>query len=173
MLRTVVVNALAGPGAGKSTLSYGLIAKLKAEGHRAELVTEYAKDLTWRRDFVALANQFEVTREQDRRLRDLVGQVDFIVHDTALPFGTIYAKAPYDEPWHVRRCWELFDSYRNFNVFVTRKKAYQTAGRNQTEAEAVELDKRIRALFDGRIDIEVEGKSDAVDQVYDALMALA
>jgi hypothetical protein len=50
---------------------------------------------------------------------------------------------------------------------------YQTAGRNQTEAEAVELDKRIRALFDGRIDIEVEGKSDAVDQVYDALMALA
>jgi hypothetical protein len=173
MLRTVVVNALAGPGAGKSTLSYGLIAKLKAEGHKAELVTEYAKELTWRRDFASLSNQFEVTREQDRRLRDLIGQVDFIVHDTALPLGVLYAKPPYNEEWHIRRCWELFDSYRNFNVFVTRKKKYQTAGRNQTEAEAVELDKRIRQLFDGRINIEVEGRSDAVDQVYDALMLLS
>ena len=174
MLRTVVVNALAGPGAGKSTMSYGLIAKLKAEGHKAELVTEYAKDLTYRRDFEALRNQFEVTREQDRRLRDLLGQVDWIVHDTALPLGLLYIPegSPYAGDWFRRRTWEMFDGYRNFNVFVTRKKAYQQYGRTQTEDEARILDQHILELFEGRIDFTVTGDSEAVDKVYAALMAL-
>jgi len=172
MPRTLIVNALAGPGAGKSTLAYGLIAMLKSKGHRAEYVPEFAKELTYQRDFVALANQHEVTKEQDRRLRDLLGQVDIVVHDTALPLALVYCSVSYRQPWFERRVWELFDSYRNFNVFVTRKKQYQTYGRKESEAEAHELDDRILQLFEGRIDLTVEGNDQAVERVYAALMAL-
>lgn len=169
-MRTIVANMVAGPGAGKSTLSYGLIAKLKSNGVRAELVTEFAKELTYRRDFAALANQFEVTREQDRRLRDLLGQVSVVVHDTALVLGLIYAQPPYTDEWNVRRTWELFDGYRNFNVFVTRTKKYQQYGRTQTEDESRQIDQRILDLFEGRVDLMVAGNEQAVDTVYQAIL---
>jgi hypothetical protein len=168
---TLIVNTVGGPGSGKSTLSYGLIAKLKAEGVLAELVTEYAKDLTWRRDFAALGNQFEVTREQDRRLRDLLGQVDIIVHDTAIPLGLIYCPEIYREPWFEKRVWALYESYNNFTVFVKRKKKFQQTGRNQTEAEAKAIDHKILDLFGpALIDLSVDGNTDAVDIVYHAIM---
>jgi hypothetical protein len=170
---TVIINALGGPCSGKSTLSYGLMSLLKSRGHRAEYVPEYAKELVYRRDFTKLANQFEVTREQDRRLRDLLGQVDWIVHDTALPLGIIYAKPPFDEEWNVRRTWELYDGYENFTIFVKRVKAYEAYGRNQTEAEAVALDDQIKNLFGpSRINLTLEGKEGNEEEAYKALMAL-
>lgn len=174
MSRTIVVNALGGPGSGKSTLSYGLIALLKARGHRAELAQEFAKELNYRRDWVTLANQDAVTREQDRRIRDLIGHVDFVIQDTALPLGIIYAQGEYAEgQWFARRVWELYDGYNNFTIFVRRVKPYQDYGRSQKEDEARELDQKIRDLFGPqRIDLLVDGDEKAVEIAYEALMKL-
>lgn len=169
-MKTVVVNAIGGPGSGKSTLSFGLVAALKARGHRAECVLEYAKELTYRRDWETLKRQDVVTTEQDRRIRDLIGHVDFVIMDTSLPLGIIYAPEPYQEDWFARRAWELFDGYNNFTIFVRRVKAYQTYGRSQTEGEAQEIDKRILKLFDGRIDLTVDGAEGSVEQAYESLM---
>lgn len=169
---TIVCNALGGPGSGKSTMSYGLIAALKARGHKAELVTEVAKELMYRRDFVALANQFEVVRQQDQRLRDLLGQVDVIVMDSSLPLGILYAPkdGPYAEEWFARRTWEMFDGYQNFNVFVRRCKAYETYGRRESLDQAQLLDQQILDLYGDRIDLYVDGDNGAVEAVYEALM---
>lgn len=172
-MTTIIVNTAGGPGSGKSTLSYGLIAMLKARGHKAELVPEYAKELTYRRDWKAIENQFEVTREQDRRLRDLLGQVDWVIHESALPLGILYAQSPFDEDWFIRRTWEMYEGYRNFTIFVKRVKAYQEYGRSQTENEAKALDKKIFDLFGPqRIDLIVEGSEGSVETAYEALMKI-
>lgn len=171
---TIVFNALGGPGSGKSTLSYGLIAALKSRGHKAEYVPEYAKELTFRRDWNTINDQGVVTREQDRRLRDLLGHVDFIIHDTALPLGLMYTKGDYTQDWFARRVWELYEGYNNFNCFVRRVKPYATYGRSQTESEARELDDRIRKLFGPeKIHLEVDGAEGSVDIAYKALLEYA
>lgn len=171
--RTLVINLISGPGAGKSTLAYGLMSLLKSRGHKAEYVPEYAKEITYRRDWTLLANQNAVTTEQDSRLRALLGQVDYIVHDTALPLGLMYAQTPFDEPWFERRVWDLYEGYRNFTIFVKRVKAYQAYGRKQTEEESRVLDQRIFELFGpDRIDLVLEGREGIEHQAYDELMKI-
>lgn len=173
MSRTIVINMLGGPGSGKSTLSYGLMSLLKSRGHKAEYVPEHAKEITYRRDWVALANQNAVTTEQDRRLRDLLGQVDWIIHDTALPLALMYASGDFAESWFADRVWQMFDGYDNFNIFVKRVKPYETYGRKQTEVEARALDTKILNLFGpDRIHFEVDGKEGNEELTYQALMRI-
>lgn len=43
---TIYVNLYGGPGSGKSTTAAGVVSQLKLLSINAELVTEYAKDLT-------------------------------------------------------------------------------------------------------------------------------
>jgi len=47
MSKPLIVDFFAGPGAGKSTTAADVFAKLKWRGVNAELIGEYAKDLTW------------------------------------------------------------------------------------------------------------------------------
>lgn len=171
MQRTIVLNALGGPGSGKSTLAFGLMSLLKSRGEKAEFVSEHAKELTYRRDWAALANQDAVTREQDRRIRELIGLVDFVVTDTAIPMGIVYADPTEFGDWFRSRCWQLHDSYTSFTVFVRRMKSYQTYGRKETEEEARRKDQEILDLFGPeRIHYTVDGTEGAAEEVYAALM---
>lgn len=173
MSRTICVNLVSGPGAGKSTLAYGLMSLLKSRGHKAEYVPEYAKEITYRHDWIALANQNAVTTEQDRRLRDLLGQVDWIVHDTALPLGLMYAPGDFAEPWFAERVWQMYNGYDNYTIFVKRIKKYETYGRRQTESEAKALDQKIFDLFGpDRINLIVEGREGNEEEAYQALMRI-
>ena len=52
----IVCNFFSGPGAGKSTLAAAVFAKLKMLGVNCELVTEFAKDKTWEKNYTALSN---------------------------------------------------------------------------------------------------------------------
>lgn len=52
----IVVNLFGQPGAGKSTLAAYTFAKLKMMNVNCELVTEFAKDKTWEKNFTVLSN---------------------------------------------------------------------------------------------------------------------
>ncbi|MCW2317124.1 hypothetical protein M2322_002678 [Rhodoblastus acidophilus] len=145
MIPLKVINLWAGPGAGKSTAAAGLFHLMKHEGYAVELVTEYAKDLTYERNWALLNNQRFVTREQDRRLRRLQGQAEWAITDSPLPLGLVYA-----EPNTMDlMLWGLFEdpAYQNFNVWVERNKLYSQLGRTQTEDEAKALDVKIAKHF--------------------------
>ena len=43
-MKTIVVNLIAGPCSGKSTIAAGLFHKLKQQGIEAEMSLEFAKD---------------------------------------------------------------------------------------------------------------------------------
>lgn len=141
-----VINFWAGPGAGKTTSATGTFNLMKHLGLRVELVTEYAKDLTYEGRNVALENQLLVLAKQDARLRRLVGSVDWVVTDSPLPLSLAYASDEYDG-WLEATINGAFNRYGNYNFFVNRVKPYQRFGRSQSEHEALALDMTVRNLF--------------------------
>ena len=134
---------------------------MKTAGYRVELVSEYAKDLTYEGSFGVMRNQLTLLGEQDRRLQRLVGTVDVAITDSPILMGLVYAKDRYAAPWFRTAVEGAFDSYDNFNVFVHAVKPYQPWGRRQSEASARALDGPILELLAGRHRVAVPGNETA------------
>lgn len=143
----LVVNLFAGPGTGKSTVAAGLFHHLKMAGVNCELVTEYAKDLTWERNHCQLGNQLRILAEQHHRLHRLREQVDVVVTDAPLLISNIY-RDPWLPPPFNDLVLGLHFQFANLNVLLHRTGQYNPVGRSQTEAEANGLDVRIRRMLD-------------------------
>lgn len=154
-----VINLYGGPGTGKSTTAAGLFFMLKQRGMKAELVTEYAKDLTYeRRD---LSNQLAIFSEQERRMHRLKGSgVEYVVTDSPLLLSRVYAKGIYCGPEFEGLVQYLSDTYNNYNVLLERVKPYCPIGRNETEKEALEVDRSIEEVLGDIWDLKL--RSDAV-----------
>ena len=167
---TKVVNFFAGPGAGKSTTASGLFFAMKlAAQHKVELVTERAKELTYDKAWELLKNQQVVTSEQDLRQRRLLGQVDYVITDSPLLLGCVYGAGVWAREDMQAQWWNLFNSYDNVNIYVERAKAYQPYGRSQDEDEARLMDRRLRKLTEGIIDLYVPGDEYAPARVMQFL----
>lgn len=158
----LVINFIAGPGAGKSTLAALLFAELKLLGINCELVTEYAKQLTWHDRHGELEDQVYVFAKQFHKMWQLRNKVDVIITDSPLILSNFYNE---DKFWHlpelVRECEEKFD---NLYYFVERSnRPYNPKGRNQTEEESCKIDGQLKQLLRsekiGCIDIKSERES--------------
>lgn len=143
-----VINFFAGPGAGKSTTACGLFYQLKIAGYNVELVTEYAKDMTWEQRYNILDDQLYITAKQNRRLARLRGSVDLVVTDSPLLLGMHYATPDFLNGSYQKMLFELWNTYDNVNFFINRKKEYNPIGRNQTEAEAIVIDLKLRNFLE-------------------------
>ncbi len=131
----IVINLWGAPSSGKSTGASYIFSQLKMRGYNVELVTEFAKDLTWDENQAALNNQFYVSGCQSYRLSRLKNKVDFVITDSPLPIGIIYLNSL--APRHLEdTIWEDFNSYNNINFYIKRVKPYSKIGRNQTAEES-------------------------------------
>jgi hypothetical protein len=148
VLSLKVINLYAAPGVGKSTLAAGLFNLLKQLGYSVELVTEYAKDLTWEERRHALTNQLYILAKQDAKLRRLEGQVEWCITDSPLPLGMAYMSPEYEQ-FVPAAIWGAFRRYQNYHVLLKRNpdRPYVQAGRNQTEAESMRLDTVIDNIY--------------------------
>jgi nicotinamide riboside kinase len=166
-----VINVWGGPGSGKSTTAAGLFATMKIKGHKVELVTEFAKDLTYKKDFITLSNQLAVLGEQDHRLRRLEGHVDYVITDSPLLLSIVYSQGIYSEQWFRRAVWGAFCTYDNTNFLLKRVKPYSEYGRNQTEDQAKDIDMVLRRLLDAYgVDFDqIEGDESAAGLIYSTL----
>lgn len=150
MKQTLIVNLMAGPGAGKSTTAAKVFSLLKEQDINCELVREFAKDLSWIKDMKTLSDQYYVTGTQHYRQHMVDGTVDVMVTDSPLIIGLLY----YSEPnikiknLYTRFIVEQFKSQNNMNFYIDRKKKYNPAGRNQTKEEAVQKDVLTKNLLD-------------------------
>lgn len=142
---------------------------MKLRGHRVELVTEYAKDLTYEDAHCTLGNQLAILGEQDRRLRRLESKLDYVITDSPLLIGLLYVRPPYDEDWFVNAVHGAFSSYDNINILLRRVKPYQTYGRSQTEAQAIRLDERLAAHLRPFGHFVVDGDEHAPEAIYSAV----
>lgn len=143
---TKILNLFGGPGTGKSTICAGVFSELKWRNIDCEMATEYAKDKVWGEDFKTLECQPYIFGKQLYRIHRLLGKVDIIVTDSPLLLSVIYDKSNSDT--FKKFVLEQINTMNNFNVFLERKKSYNPNGRMQTEKEAIEIDKRIKSMFE-------------------------
>lgn len=142
-----VINFYGGPGSGKSTLAAYTFAKMKMAGLKVELVTEYAKDLTYASSFKTLGVQTHVFGEQLRRMRMVEDSVDCIVTDSPLLMSLAYGEQTDLFKDYV---YSEYKSFNNNDVFVSRPLTYMQYGRTQTLTEATEKDEEIRNILVSR-----------------------
>jgi len=162
-----VINLFAGPGAGKSTAAAGLFALMKSEGRKVELVTEYAKDLHYGKDWQRLGCQLVVTAEQYFRVYRLQDEVDWVITDSPIALGVIYAKTS----WERAAALEAFRQFHNESFFINRVKPYAPYGRRHSEDSARVIDKQVRdMLMNRRVRYKgIDGDVDAPRNIYKAL----
>jgi hypothetical protein len=144
----LIINLFGGPGVGKSTTAAEVYARLSRAGFLSEMIPEFAKVLTWANHQVALRDQLYVFAKQDHRMEVLRDQpIDFVVCDSPLLFSLVYKPESYYQSFDAM-VLEVFNSYRNLNVFIERGTRYVPHGRNQTEAEAGALDAHVRGTLE-------------------------
>lgn len=161
----IVVNLFGGPGSGKSTMAARVFSELKEIGHNAELVTEYAKDLTWQKSTYVLGNQIHIFGEQQHRLWRLQEGVDIVVTDSPLVQGLLYCKP---SETFTKLVLEEVGKFDNINIRLKRTKPYNPKGRNQTEEEARNLDLEIGILLlrlGVKPDIYVDGNKNSTEAI--------
>lgn len=160
----IVVNFYGGPGSGKSTMAARVFSELKERKFNAELVTEFAKDLTWQESMRVLDNQLYVFAKQYHRLWRLRDKVDIIVTDSPLVLSLVYGNTSDTFKQLVK---EEFGKFKNINVFLQRVKEYNPKGRSQTEEEAKLLDGVIKYQMRDvlKFDLTVPGEKASLDTI--------
>lgn len=148
--KCIIVNLFSGPGAGKSTTASGLFYQLKIRGINCELVTEYAKHVTWRENFTTLKNQIYVFAKQHDKMFHLKDKVDVIITDSPIVLGLSYCDFTKVSPSLTNLIMDEFnrDEQINLNYFMNRVNPYSTKGRSQSEREAKIKDREILDLLD-------------------------
>ena len=143
----VNINLFGGPGTGKSTIAAGLFYNMKLKNIKVENIGEYAKDLTYGKDFVKLSDQLLLLGEQHHKMFRLKDELDYIIHDSPFISGMMYAD---DELIPIKEFEELilavYHRYNHINIFLTRNlnNEYQEYGRNQTLDESIQKDNEIK-----------------------------
>lgn len=160
--KTIVVNFLSGPGAGKSTMAAATFAELKWMGINCELVGEFAKDLVWEKRFKTFTNQVYLFGKQHHRIHRLLGEVDVIVTDSPIVLTPMYDAEKRE--MLAKLVMNEYAKSNNINFFIKRFKKYNPKGRNQTEKEAKVIDRRLKDfLNEQRIQyFEVDGKRESI-----------
>ena len=138
---TIVVNLLAGPGAGKSTMAASLFSKLKWKGVDCELAAEYAKDLVWEKRDKTFENQVYIFGKQHHRIFRLLGQVEVVITDSPILLTPIYDSQKRDSL--KKLVFEESNKCNNINVLVVRRKDYNPNGRIHTKSQAAGVDKTV------------------------------
>lgn len=172
LTKTTVINISGGPGVGKSTIAAGIYSQLKQAKISCELVTEFAKEVTWEETHKLLENQIHIFSEQFRRQWRLIDKVDYIVTDCPLCLNSVYydyylEKLGYGTDKnqvkftdsYIEQSRKFFDNtfleFNNKNYFVTRYfevtgddeiiyPTWEQLGRNQTLEEALTIDQKVQ-----------------------------
>lgn len=154
MKNTLVVNLIGGQGSGKSTMMANLFAWLKWHNVDCEMCTEFAKELVWEERKETFKDELYIFAKQNHRLFRCNGKVDVIITDRPLIMSAVYNMVYGDsEDVHWNGVYEhlvneTFDKYNNFNVFLERVKPFNPNGRNETEEQAKEFDKKFKYYLD-------------------------
>ena len=161
---TIVINAFAGPGAGKTTSCLEVAEKLKKQGFVTEYVQEYAKELVYDNNFIMLdghyERQFAILNEQMKRINRLYGKVDFIVTDSPILLNNTYLNE--DKNTEVYSAYsdsvnKLYGLYNNFNYFVERDTSvFEKEGRIHNLEQSIAIDNELKnMLHNNQIDFDV------------------
>ena len=168
---TIIVNMLAGSGAGKSTNSARLFAMMKDLGIEVELVNEWIKDMVWEERKEVFKCQPYITSKQLYKIQRVCGKVDVIITDSPIILGALYGNN--ESETFKKFVIEKFNSFNNINIFLNRTKKFNPNGRNErTIEEARSNDKKlINILNENNIKYTVvDGNEEGCKQVLKMIL---
>lgn len=144
---TLNVDLYSGPGVGKSVLMSRLYTALKLAGIHAEMVPEYAKELTYTGE-LKNTTQSEIATEQLRRQSILQGHVQVAITDSGVPLSLAYCteQEKRELSGFIR---DGMAGWNSVNVLLHRDvlDSYEPGGRNQTPEEAHHIHHQVMTPF--------------------------
>jgi tRNA uridine 5-carbamoylmethylation protein Kti12 len=145
----LLINLYGGPGTGKSTTAAGVFTLLKLHGVDCELVTEFAKDLVWEERYRTFENQYYIFGKQHHRIWRLYDKVDVVITDSPLMLSVLYGEInDCVSQEFITWATSITKDFDTWNIMLTRTKAYNPNGRNQTEDEAILVDKLTERMLE-------------------------
>lgn len=120
---------------------------MKRDYLNVEIITEYAKEVTWEDRQYVLGEQDWIVANQNKRQRRLMGKVDYLVTDSPILMSASYIPENYYISCMKQHIIDIHESYNSINFFLRRKKRYVPIGRSQTEKQALEKDAAIIELL--------------------------
>lgn len=175
---SIVVSLYGGPGTGKSTSAAHLFAELKMAGVNAELVQEYVKQWAWEDRKPVTLDQFYFFGKQSRKEYSLFGKVDTVVTDSPVSLCAYYTHL-YGSKEQDSLFQDMTKTYYNMakntgnhhvHIWLNRVKAYNPAGRFQTEEQARDIDNDMRNFLTRNVGlefVEVDGSPDGVKSILE------
>ena len=180
--RTIIINFIAGPGAGKTILAALTFAELKLRGKICEYVQEYAKTLVWLKKFELLNDQYFVSSHQNDLLRAITsaGKVDYVITDGPLLNGLYYNRYNPDNVSAVDKTEQFvldrYAEFDNFNIYLHRGTfPYEQEGRLQTLEQAKEVDRVLLAMLKekGIPLMEIPSSPESVKVIVDTILGVS
>jgi len=142
------INLFGGPGSGKSRNRSRIFYKLKDKNYKVEEIVEYAKELTYEKNFIQLSDQVLLLGKQHHFHSVLNKEVDYIITDSPFIMGMLYIKKELIYKKELEDlALKMFNLYNNLNIFIERTNKYQEYGRTQTESQAKDKDKEIKEFL--------------------------
>ncbi len=169
MKKLTVINLLGGPGIGKSTQAADVFSILKKKGYNCELITEYAKDMTWQESFKVMTNQLYVFAKQHQKLFRVNGKVDIAITDSPLITSLFYMNEE-NKPLKDLILLE-YNKYKNFTFLLKRETEYQQQGRYQDLNGAIEVDKKVLDVLNSNNieyqELSLEGAAEKIVEIFE------
>ena len=170
---TIVINIAGGPGTGKTTVAAELFSKLKSKGYEVENVSEFAKELVWEGRSEAFDDRLYMHGEQNHRLMQMNGKLDFIITDSPLfltsVYNNYYLKNKFPKSYNKMIdtvTLETFKLYNNKIYLLERNTNYKVVGRRENEKTAKNIDKDlINYLSKNKIKYKSIQLENAVDSI--------
>ena len=170
MEKTLVVNLIAGPCSGKSTVAAELFARLKKMGVKCELCTEYIKERIYEENKTIPTNQIAIFGMEHYGISNKIGKVDVIVHDGSFINNILY------KPEENKEFDDLivaeYKKFNNLDFFLKRGNIeFESYGRIHNLKQSKQLDDKIREIYD-KYElpyIQIESR-DAVDKIIPILL---
>lgn len=146
---TTVINLIAGPGTGKSTMSADIYSRMKRKGLNVELVREVAKEWVWEGRKIGPFEQIAIIGEQIKRESSLFGKVDYIITDSPALLGAFYFEynhGPLFMNSFIKDYYKFSEKngikFENY-IIPRSNEIYDTKGRYETLQEALVIDEAL------------------------------
>ena len=152
---TIVINIAGGPGTGKTTVAAELFSKLKEKGYEVENVSEFAKELVWEGRSEAFDDRLYMHGEQNHRLMQMNGKLDYIITDSPLfltaVYNNYYLKDKFPKSYNQmidNVTLETFRLYNNKVYLLERNTNYKIIGRRENKNTAKQIDEALIKYLD-------------------------
>lgn len=170
---TIVINIAGGPGTGKTTVAAELFSKLKEKGFEVENVSEFAKELVWEGRNEAFDDRLYMHGEQNHRLMQMNGKLDFIITDSPLfltsVYNNYYLKNKFPKSYNKMIdtvTSETFKLYNNKVYLLQRNTSYKIIGRRENQKTAKDIDTAlIKYLNKNKIKYKTLSLDNAVEEI--------